>query len=320
MSSNASNVIVDVISDSISHRASIEEERIRRSSKEKMARATRDLAIEIQAEYETRLRAKLDEIKKQMEEELHKARRESQREQQEVQNLDDELKNGMRGGNGQTTVSWLELGSVVLKEYLDGMVQDDNAQSEKRSGSRDTAGSSGKVDENLGSKGPRGLGPDFSSDVPEARPLESEYPPLFPCLFPHHNPPHNPVHCYISYLFVPPHQATSSYYKPKLTHRQSATAERHQTQGRRRNTDETATVSASMGDIDEEIPARRRSRSHARSSSPASARSPALSSSVETTPRRPSPPRAGDSSSGNNSSQAVPTTNVHSASAPPPSS
>ncbi|KAI5920695.1 hypothetical protein F4810DRAFT_723121 [Camillea tinctor] len=118
MPSKASEIINGAILDSISYLEAVEEERIRRAGKEKMARTTRDLAATAQAEYETRLRAALDEIKTETEDSILEAHRASQRERLEAENLAAEPTDK---DEEEGSKSWLDLGSGILKEYLDVM-------------------------------------------------------------------------------------------------------------------------------------------------------------------------------------------------------
>ncbi|KAI1636523.1 hypothetical protein F4809DRAFT_641488 [Biscogniauxia mediterranea] len=148
MSSKASDIINRAISDSMSYRSMVEEERIRREGKEKMARTTRDLAAAAQAEYEARLRAALDEIKQQTQEEICAARRRER--------LDADTSaaagraRGEERGKKATEAGWLDLGSGILEEYLDDLTpryQDRGVQAEHAPAAtlRDSTGSSPKA-------------------------------------------------------------------------------------------------------------------------------------------------------------------------------
>ncbi|KAI1484384.1 hypothetical protein F5X96DRAFT_675712 [Biscogniauxia mediterranea] len=158
MSSKASDIINRAISDSTSYRATVEEERIRREGKEKMARTTRDLAAAARAEYEARLRAALDEIKQQTQEEICAARRERERLGADTSSAAAAtgLEERGKGKKAAEAAGWLDLGSGILEEYLDDLTpryQDRGVQAEHATKLRNSTGSSPKPKAAISSPG-----------------------------------------------------------------------------------------------------------------------------------------------------------------------
>ncbi|KAI1082054.1 hypothetical protein F5B20DRAFT_578826 [Whalleya microplaca] len=116
MASDATKLIVDTISDTISHKKKVLEEMIRKTGKEQMAFAVRDLVIETQRQHEERLRERLDAVKTHVEGRLNKLSQALAREEKELQ----KIKSGKDiSPDGDLAAALLRSSRRVLAEYLD---------------------------------------------------------------------------------------------------------------------------------------------------------------------------------------------------------